>query len=79
MWRMALMPLSMSVARSRISMSSQVMKGSHSAPLITRVSRLAFLARLELEVAGKYGTAEAYDTGVAQVVAQFVGGVLPGR
>ncbi|EXI74039.1 MAG: hypothetical protein AW07_02177 [Candidatus Accumulibacter sp. SK-11] len=31
-------PRTISSARSRISMSSQVMKGSHSAPLMTRCS-----------------------------------------
>jgi hypothetical protein len=37
MWRRMPMPRTMPAARSRISMSSQVIHGSHSAPLMTSV------------------------------------------
>jgi hypothetical protein len=66
------MPRTISSARSRISRSSQVMNGSHSAPLMTSCPS-APPAPGQLGVARKDGAAEADDAGIAQDFAHTLG------
>jgi hypothetical protein len=67
------MPRTISSARSRISRSSQVMKGSHSAPLMTSCSTATVFAAGQLGVAGKHRATEADDAGIAQQFAHALG------
>jgi hypothetical protein len=67
------MPRTISSARSRISRSSQVMNGSHSAPLMTSSSIGTEFRRRQLGVTREHGAAEADDTGIAQDFAHPLG------
>jgi hypothetical protein len=62
-------PRMTSSARSRISRSSQVMNGSHSAPLMTSSSIGTVFDAVSLPCVGKYRTAKADDAGFAQALA----------
>ena len=66
----------MSSARSRISMSSQLMYGSHSAPFSSNVSGLTLRADSSFAASGKTAPPKTDDAAEGERCAQVVGGRL---